>query len=188
MPHIPANPTSAAAGMPDRNPRTPRARNTLPDPRPAVRRKRHTINAAQKAKYWRAWAEARRMLIRSGEYSPHEADNFRHELHLQALGEMVSSTQLDNRQFDLVLAAFARISDPGSITAQMDGESGPRRRLLHSLEKLAHGRVEYIAEICGDCFGHANWRRLGDADLGKLRMTMERRVTRKADKGGSPNV
>lgn len=145
--------------------------------------RRHHISAKQLKWYWREWRDARKALIAAG-YSAVEADSERHELHRKALGSDVSSKQLTNEGFEKVLAAFRALSQPGDLASQLSAQQGHRRRLLHSLEKLAKGREAYVEDICLDAFDTRQWRRLPDADLERLRATLERRVVRR--KGAEP--
>lgn len=86
----------------------------------------------QRTLYWRTWAAAKRALSRLG-YDTAEADAMRADLTIQALGKQVSSKALTNAQFDLVLAAFRAVSDPGDLDAQLRAMLQPRDRILWSL-------------------------------------------------------
>lgn len=147
-----------------------------------AKKPRRGMTAAQTALYWREWAAARRVFIARG-LATHEADEMRYELTDGALGQHVSSKHFSNAQFDLVLGAFRAVSRGDDLGAQMDAESGPRRRLVYGLLKLAEGREAYVEEICQDCYGHGDWRRLPDEELTKLRATLARRVERRRDGG-----
>jgi len=138
------------------------------------------LTALQAALYWREWGAVRTALRARG-YSPAEADCMRGELHLQALGEEVSSKDLTNTDFDKVLGAFRAVSRPDDLGAQMAAEDAPKRRMIYGIERLETeaGREGYAASLCEDIYGHRDWRRLDGEELVKLRATLARRIERR---------
>ena len=125
--------------------------------------------------YWRAWAAAHR--------ADPAAD--RHELTLRALGKTVSSKDLTNREFDRVLAAFAAVSNPDSVNAQMRQSSMPRTRALHTIRKAP---AEYVQALCADRFGTRNYESLSDPELMQLAMTLNHRKNATVGRVPSPGV
>lgn len=168
---------------------TSRARAAFPVERQArVHRVRHGLTPAQNGKYWREWGRARKVLRAAG-YTAQEADAERHELHAQALGHDKPHADLTNADFDKVLAAFLAISESDNLDAQIAGQTGSRRRLEYSIEKLVKGREEYVREICTDCGAPGgDWRRLSDDHLANLRKTLAHRVERKRTETGAQDA
>ncbi len=153
---------------------------------PSRRPPRHRINAAQLRKYRVEWSLCRRAL-RAGGLTPEEADATRHELHVKTLGVDISSTDLNDRQLDLLLGAFRAISQPANLQHQLDAQSGPLRRLIHGIEKLDKANPGYIAQILIDMAYSADWRKLTDIDeLIKLRATLARRIGEKSKAAKRP--
>ncbi len=148
----------------------------------AGRRPRHVINPQQKALYWREWAACKDVLRRGG-MSPAEAEEHRHVLHGNALGEDKSSKDFSDRDLDLVLGAFRAVSRPDDLGAQLKAQDGPRRRLLEGIRRLAQGNEAYIDEVMVDIYPSRDWRRLDDTELMKLRATLARRIGEKSKAG-----
>jgi hypothetical protein len=112
-----------------------------------------------------------------GEFSPAEADQKRGEIHEEVLGKKVSSKDLTNRQFDLILKAFS------SYLVLMDGPSRPSaepvqpcKRIIWRIEKLKLDEP-YIATIARDHFRTSvPWRELPEEHLLRLIVTLTARA------------
>ena len=108
------------------------------------------MTQAQINHYRALWAAARRVLRGQG-LSSTACEERRHEIHRQVLGKRVSSTQLTNRQFDLVKGAFLAISEPDNLRAQeraVDGNRIRRRHVIDTLcKKLGYGEASLQTTI-----------------------------------------
>jgi hypothetical protein len=156
------------------------------------------MNDAQLRKYRVEWNKARQAL-RAANVSPKDADARRHELHVEALGEDKSSTDLTNGELDLILAAFRAISQPGNFTTQMEQAEMPATRKRFGIVRLLaalgkdQGHVDQLIEsrreagrlvtVIGDAA--ASFETIGEEDLQRLMLDLkkecQKRWRRKGD-------
>lgn len=147
----------------------------------------------QKAWYWREWSAAVKAAKAAGLPPPD-----RHAITKQAIGREKSMLDLDNRELDLVIAAFRAISDPDNLDAQLRQQMQPRIRLEYKLtvdlttqlaqvipghdDAPAADRLtaaeHYILAIARDKFGTDCLPDLTDAQLQLLCMDTTRAVQR----------
>jgi len=130
------------------------------------------MTKAQNSLYWRTWSKVRKTLVEFGGFSASDADQERHEIHRQALGEDKSSKKLTNRDLDVILDHFRTylvIAD-GPTTEPARAEVQPCKRLIYSIQKT--GLPEpYLESIARDQFGTSDWRSLTEAQLTRFRFT-----------------
>jgi hypothetical protein len=100
--------------------------------------------AAHRRYLWE-WGQARKWFRAHG-LDPQQAEAKRHALHAQALGRDKSSKDLTNGELTMVLAAFRAIYDGGNLSAQLDAEDDPERRVDHL---RANARA-----IAAECVSH----------------------------------
>lgn len=129
----------------------------------------------QTNKYWREWQAVRR--IQPG------AD--RHELHIRALGFDCSSKRLTNRQFDLILAEFWRITKPNSLTAQMRQQLMSLKRAWWTIRSYPE---TYVQAICTDKYGTTDLQHLSNDQVFELAMTLKHRSPQPPDIAPAPEI
>lgn len=94
-----------------------------------------SLSPAQIRIYRGAWAPVARMMTAGGQ-SPEDIDEARMDIHEAVTGTRCSSTVLTNRQLDLVLEDFARISHKHTYTPSRQGDQ-PMKRSRFIIQKLA---------------------------------------------------
>ena len=131
----------------------------------------------QQALYWRAWGKARAHLISRDTARSGDVDAMRHKLHLRALGYDKSMIDLNNHEFDHVLAAFWAVSQPSDLEAQLRQQDQPYIRWIYEAHRLlvTIGEVDmrhYMAYLSG-LSARVN---AGEAELTHLDPAQRRRV------------
>jgi hypothetical protein len=128
----------------------------------------------QKGRYWRDWARVRKILTEMGEFSAKEADEQRHQIHLDALGSNKSSKDFTTRDLDKVFAAFDAYLVLENGPRKCPAENQPVKRLIYSIESL--GLPEpYIQSIVRDKEGTSDWKALPEDKLRRLCITLHAR-------------
>jgi hypothetical protein len=155
----------------------------------------------QKALYWREWGLAVSACKAQGLPGPD-----RHALTKATLGRERSMLDLDNAQFDQVLAAFRALSSPDDLNAQTRALEQPRLRLHYKLtvelcrelaevlprpeDRTAADQLtaaeRYILAIARDKFGTEDLEQLTDAQLKLLLMDTTRAIQRHAKRATTP--
>jgi hypothetical protein len=129
----------------------------------------------QKGRYWRDWARVRKILTEMGEFSAKEADEQRHQIHLEALGVNKSSKDFTARDLDKIFAAFDAYLVLENGPRKGPAENQPVKRLIYSIEAL--GLPEpYIQSIARDKEGTSDWKALPEANLRRLCITLHARA------------
>lgn len=141
------------------------------------------LSPKQKSLYWRTWAKVRKAYVELGDFSPAEADEQRHELHLSALGSNKSSSAFTNRDLDAVLDAFQSVLvlTDGPTTGPTRADAQPCKRLVYAIQTLALPEP-YIEAIARDEFHSPDWRNLPEPQLARLRFTLTSRSRARARK------
>lgn len=136
--------------------------------------------------YWGCWKDVQDACKERGVPVPD-----RHDLHLQALGRDVSSREFSQKQFDAVLAKFAKYSDPGNVDRQLRQIRQPATRQNGRLAELRQCIALYVADadayiggIALDKFGSPDPEDLSDqrpepdrpSQLEQLIMTLSARL------------
>lgn len=133
------------------------------------------MTTRQKALYWRTWSRVRRLLIDLAGYTPKEADQERHNIHREALGQDKSSKDFNNRDLDSILDHFGErlVLDSGPANNNR-AEEMPRIRRIHAIKAL--GLPDgYLESISRDQFKTSDWQALSLRQLDALRYTATRR-------------
>lgn len=138
------------------------------------------MTSCQKRYYFSLWGKCRKVLISRG-YSPKEADEERHQIHLETLGIDKSSKDLTNADFSKIIAAFKATIHPDDLQAQLDAQSEESRRYIYGIRKAGFPEP-YIIAISRDKFGTDDWQKLGLKELRLLRITLAARARSKAAK------
>lgn len=137
------------------------------------------LSKSQTTYHWREWKKTRQRLLNNG-YSTADADAERYVIYLQACGKD-SIKKLNNKDFDMVLAHFRSISDPGDFDAQMHAEQGTHDRATWSIREAAKTLGDaYIAKVASERFHTSDWRGLTDRQLSQLAMTLNNRLRHRA--------
>jgi hypothetical protein len=109
---------------------------------------------------------------------PLRPDHVRHAIHQIVLGRDCSSRDLQNRELDLVLAAFRLLANPTDLGAIMtlghDAANHTTRRRRWWLTHCV--RPAYLRRVMADFFGHTDLDRLDDGDIATLHAIIKRRV------------
>lgn len=128
----------------------------------------------QRHRYWARLRATWALLSSLG--SPDSFEEFRRDLHLDALGADRSSSTFSNRDLDRVFAALDTLDllanpiPPGDRLADQ-----PARRLRYVIRSI--GLPEpYIAEIARDKFGSSDWSSLAEPQLRQLLYTLRARA------------
>ena len=128
------------------------------------------ITPKQRALYFRLWGQVRRQL-RTGGYTPAEADKVRKEIHEREIGSAKSSNDLSNPELDKIFAAFRAMLPGADLNTQLDAMDQPRKRLIWKIRSV--GLTEgYIMGVAQDRFGTRKWEKLEIPKLEQLRITM----------------
>lgn len=116
-----------------------------------------SINNKQLKLYRVNWSKVRKVLFERGIVKTSiEAEEYRHKLHIQALGYDCSSTRFTQDELDKVLALFWTFIQPADLNAQLRQIDQPFTRFKHLALKLirstgevaAHGVESYFESIC----------------------------------------
>jgi hypothetical protein len=109
-----------------------------------------------------------------GEFSAKEADEHRHQIHLEALGKSKSSKDLTSRDLDKIFEAFAAYLVLENGPRKGPAENQPVKRVIYSIEAL--GLPEpYIQSIARDHSGTSDWKALPEDKLRRLCITLHAR-------------
>lgn len=121
-------------------------------------------------------------------------DELRREWTFQILGESVSWAVLKPAQIDKLIVCLQNLADgipmDSQVCTEIEADERTRARLIHAIESYMphaewrpHGTgifwPEYIDKISENCFGTANWKSLTNAQLQKLRITLDHRARAK---------
>lgn len=146
------------------------------------------MTPAQIKLYWREWAATWRAITAARpDLTYRDAGIERHSLHRRALGYPKSSADLDNGEFDKVLAAFRSVSRPDDLRAQLRQINQPRGRMLWKIERVLLPRLAealdgwqqaeaYVTAILLDRFNTDDYTTLPDRTMCQLVVTLNERV------------
>ena len=131
--------------------------------------------------YRSRWAKVKKVLVEMAGMSDSEAEEERHAITKEALGEAKSSKDFSEREFDKVLDAF------DEYLVLMEGPSGeakrtvaqPIARLVWIIEQIGLPDA-YVASISQDKFGVSDWRSLSEKRLRFLSWTCLARAKKKS--------
>lgn len=129
----------------------------------------------QKGRYWRDWARVRKILTEMGEFTAKEADEQRHQIHLEALGANKSSKDLTSRDLDKIFAAFESYLVLETGPRKGPAENHPVKRLIWSINSLGLPDA-YIQSIARDKEGTSDWTALPEPNLRRLCITLHARA------------
>ena len=104
------------------------------------------MTGRQIRKYWVEWSKCRTALMNHGRSSA-EADDERHDLHIQALGYDKSSKDFTDLEFDHILATFRSWSMPDDLGAQLDQ--------IDQMEKRCRFVADQHLDAIGEVYGKA---------------------------------
>jgi hypothetical protein len=120
------------------------------------------MSPKQQGWYWREWAAVRRAM----------PDADRHAFHARALGKDKSSKLLTNKDFDLVMAEFWKVTHPESLNKQMRQQDQTRNRAMFTVRSFPE---LYVARICMSKYGTRDPEHLNLEQLCQLAMTLNKR-------------
>lgn len=145
------------------------------------------MTSRQRALYWREWQAVKAKLAdRRPAWRAPEWDAYRHELHIEALGCDVSSSDMANDEFDKILSKFRSVSEPENMGPQLRALDQPRRRLVW---KIRHGAPEaVIQKIASDKFGQQDLTLLDESQLKQLLFTLARWANRSRKRMEQPET
>jgi hypothetical protein len=118
------------------------------------------------------------------------ADHLRHACHVRALGRDKSATTLTAQEMDRVVVLFDLLANPLSIDAVnrwCNPDLDARRRLEWRVNNSGMTPA-YVATVCRDRFGSANWKGLTTAQLRQLVVTLDQRARARARKTEAPHA
>ena len=103
-------------------------------------------------------------------------DQYREQLTIEALGSLVSWSDLTNAQVDKIKAELLAVVKPADLDAQLAQLNQPRIRALHAINQttLARGGA-YVAKIARDKFQTGDPDLLTTGQLQHLAMTLNER-------------
>jgi hypothetical protein len=101
--------------------------------------------------YWREWAAVRKHLMADLGWTSSAADEFRHALHVRALGFDKSHDAFTNRDFDATLGIFRALTRADDIDAQLRQLEQPMDRCRRALRDLRDELELSDAYVDGCC-------------------------------------
>lgn len=142
------------------------------------------LTTKQKYLYWREWRAVEKVMVDRYLFEPKEAREYRHTLHVKALGHDKSSKEFSNADFDKILATFRAYTRPADLAGQLRQIDQPKIRAAHALQELVKKldlTSEYVdgiaLRIC-----KKKVSRCDEKDLPKLIAALNFHAKRKAEK------
>jgi hypothetical protein len=103
-------------------------------------------------------------------------DEFRRDLHVEALGRNKSSKDFTNRDLDRVFAQLDQLDLLANPIANLTRETDqPRKRLAYVIDRMGLPDA-YISSIARDKFATSDWRRESEPNLKQLLITLQARL------------
>ena len=131
--------------------------------------------------YRTRWAKVKKVLVEMAGMSNQEAEEERHAITLEAIGEAKSSKDFSQRELDKILDAFddylILVEGPSSDAKR--SASQPVARLVWIIEQTGL-QDAYVASISQDKFGVSNWRSLSEKQMRLLSWTCVARAKKKS--------